>query len=268
MKRILVTGVNGYISRSFRQYMERFPNEYAVSAVSLRGEAWKDLDFSGYSAVLHTTGLAHVKETRENARQYYKINRDLTAEVAEKAKAEGVGQFVFLSSMSVYGVEEGVITPDSVPRPRSSYGGSKLEAEKLLLKMQTEDFRVAVLRPPMVYGEGCKGNYQALVRLAGILPVCPDYQNRRSMISIENLCEDIKRVIDSGADGIFCPQDSNYVCTCEMICEIARRNGRKIPRTKLLNFVPAILRKFTKKGKKAFGSLVYQDGSQRGHARV
>lgn len=268
MKRILVTGADGYISRSFRQYMERFPNEYAVSAASLRGESWKDLDFSGCSVVLHTAGLAHEKETRENARLYYKINRDLTAEVAEKAKAEGVGQFVFLSSMSVYGMEEGVITPDSVPRPRSSYGRSKLEAEKLLLKMRTEGFRVSVLRPPMVYGEGCRGNYQALVKLARILPVCPDYQNRRSMISIENLCEDIKGIIDSGADGIFCPQDPNYVCTCEMICEIAKRNGRKIPRTRLLNFVPAMLRKFTKKGRKAFGSLVYQDGSQRGHARV
>ena len=262
MKRILVTGAGSYIGASFRTYMEQFGDDCQVDAVSLRDERWRGLDFSGYDALLHTVGLAHVRETAENRPLYYAVNRDLAVETARKARAEGVRQFVFLSSMSVYGMEEGAITPDTVPRPTTSYGRSKLEAEEALRALETQDFRVAVLRPPMVYGEGCKGNYRALVRLAKILPACPNYQNQRSVISIENLCAYIKQVIDSGAGGTFCPRDPEYACTCQMICEIAGRNGREIVRTKLLNFVPALLRKFTKKGRKAFGSLVYQDESQ------
>lgn len=268
MKRILVTGANSYIGRAFRIYMERFPDEYETAAVSLRGEAWKAYDFSKFDVILHTAGLAHAKETTQNAPQYYRINRDLSAEAAEKAKTEGVRQFIYLSSMSVYGMDEGVITPDTIPHPKNSYGKSKLEAEELLRELETQDFRVAILRPPMVYGPGCKGNYQALVKLARVLPVCPDYENRRSMISTENLCVSIKQVIDEEAAGTFCHQDPEYTCTCRMICEIAESNGRIIPQTKLLNFVPALLRRTTKKGKKAFGSLVYQDESQRGDAGV
>ncbi len=268
MKRILVTGANSYIGGAFRTYMERFSGEYETAAVGLRGEAWKAYDFSKFDVILHTVGLAHVKESAQNTLQYYQINRDLTAEAAKKAKAEGIKQFLYLSSMSVYGMDEGVITPDTVPQPKSSYGKSKLEAEDRLRKMEMQNFRVAILRPPMVYGPGCKGNYQALVKLAKMLPVCPDYENRRSMISIENLCVFIKRVIDEDASGTFCPQDPEYACTCRMICEIAKSSGRVIPRTRWLNFVPAFLRRTTKRGKKAFGSLVYQDESQRGDAGV
>lgn len=268
MKRILVTGANSYIGKAFRQYMERFSDAYMVDAISLRGEDWRTADFSRYGTILHTAGLAHVRETRKNRPLYDRINRDLTAETAKKAKAEGVAQFIFLSSMSVYGMDEGVIGPDTVPRPKSSYGRSKLAAERLLLAMRSEDFRVAVLRPPMVYGRGCKGNYQALVKLAGLLPACPDYQNRRSMIAIENLCACIKRAVDDGADGIFCPQDPEYVCTCRMIQQIAAEQGRHIPRIKALNAGPALLRRFTAGGRKAFGDLVYSDENQRGHAGV
>ncbi len=268
MKRILVTGANSYIGRAFRTYMERFLEEYETAAVSLRGEAWKAYDFSKFDVVLHTVGLAHVKEAKKNTPLYYQVNKDLAVETAKKAKAEGVRQFIYLSTMSVYGMEEGVITPDTIPQPKSSYGKSKLEAEERLREMETQDFRVTILRPPMVYGPGCKGNYQALVKLAKVLPVCPDYENQRSMISIENLCVFLKQVIDEDVSGTFCPQDPEYACTCRMIWEIAKSNGRVIPRTRWLNFVPALLRRTTKKGKKAFGSLVYQDESQRGNAGV
>lgn len=257
MIRILVTGASSYIGRSFCRYMERFPAWYQTDTISMRDEVWKKLDFSKYDAVLHTVGLAHVRETKENADQYYRVNRDLAVEAAKQAKAAGVRQFVFLSSMSVYGLEEGVITPETEPHPQSSYGKSKLEAEKRLQDMADRAFSVAILRPPMVYGTGCRGNYQVLVKLAKVLPICPDYRNQRSMVSIENLCAWIKRVIDSGSDGIFCPQDPEYVCTCQMIRQIAESGGKHLPMTKLLNFGPALLRRFTVRGKKAFGSLVY-----------
>ena len=196
MKKILVTRANSYIGKAFLQYVEKFPDAYRADSISLRDENWREADFSRYETVLHAAGLAHIKETEASRPLYYKINRDLAAETARKAKAEGVGQFIFLSSMSVYGMEEGIITQDTIPRPESSYGKSKLEAEQLLQEMRTESFRVAILRPPMVYGKGCKGNFQTLVRLAGCLPVCPDYENRRSAVFVGNLCAYIRETVD------------------------------------------------------------------------
>ena len=105
-------------------------------------------------------GIAHIKETKENAELYYKVNRDLAIETAKKAKAQGVKQFVFLSTMSVYGMETGVITKETIPHPKNNYGKSKLQAEEKILSLSDEDFKVCIIRPPMVYGEGCKGNYQ------------------------------------------------------------------------------------------------------------
>lgn len=268
MRRILITGANSYIGRAFAQYLRPFSGEYGTDALSLRGESWKEADFSPYDVILHTAGLVHVRETRENRRLYYEINRDLTAEAAGKARAEGVAQFVFLSTMSVYGMEEGRITQDTVPRPATSYGKSKLEAEALLEELRTASFRVAILRPPMVYGPGCGGNYRTLVRLAGLLPVCPAYENRRSAISIQRLCACLKEVIDSGTEGIFRPQDPEYLCTCRTIRRIAEEQGRHMPVTKLLNFGPALLKRFTAVGRKAFGDLVYCDESQCGDAGV
>lgn len=268
MKRILVTGAGGYIGSAFLSYIGQFPEAYQAEGMSLRGGTWRNADFSKYDAIVHAAGLAHVRETEENRARYFEVNRDLTAETAEKACAEGVGQFLFLSSLSVYGIDEGIITPDTVPRPGSSYGRSKLEAEERLLEMETARFKVAILRPPMVYGEGCKGNYQALVKLAEILPVCPDYENQRSAISIENLCAFIRETIDEEAHGIFCPQDPAYFCTCRAIRQIAERRGRHLPLTGALNFGPACLRRFTKSGRKAFGDLVYQDEGQCGDAGV
>ena len=258
MKRVLITGTQGYIGASFRAYLGQFPETYAAECVSLRGEDWKERDFSPYDSIVHAAGLAHIRETAQNAPLYDEINRDLTIAVAQKAKREGVGQFVFLSSMSVYGVEEGEITPDTPPHPKSRYGKSKLEAERMLQAMESEEFAVAILRPPMVYGPGCKGNYRALVKLAEVLPVCPKYENRRSMISIERLCADLKETVDRRARGVFCPQDPAYVCTCDMICAIAAKKGRHLRQTRLLNFAPALLKRCTRQGKKAFGDLTYQ----------
>ena len=257
MKRILITGANSYIGDSFVKYLERWPEEYRADVLDMQNETWETADFSAYDAVFHVAGIAHIKETAENAHLYYEVNRDLAAAVAEKAKAEGVNQFVFLSSMSVYGIEEGEITGQTPLTPKSNYGKSKLEAEEQLDALRDESFSIVVLRPPMVYGEGCKGNYQTLVKLAKLLPVFPAYENRRSMIHIDNLVSFVKNVMDSGADGLFLPQDEEYVCTSKMVQEIGRGMGKKICLLKILNPAVAVAKRCTTMGKKAFGDLVY-----------
>lgn len=257
MKKILITGANSYIGTSFEKYMAQWPEKYQVDTVDMIDGTWREKDFSGYDSVFHVAGIAHIKETAENAHLYYEINRDLAIETAEKAKREGIGHFVFLSSMSVYGVDEGVITPATEPVPKSNYGKSKLEAEIGIGKLRDEGFRVAVLRPPMVYGDGCKGNYQALVKFAEIMPVFPSYQNQRSMVHIDCLCRFVKEYLDTMADGLFLPQDENYVCTCEMVRMIAAEKGKNLRLMRIFNPAVWILAKCTAKGKKAFGNLTY-----------
>ena len=257
MKKILITGANSYIGMSFERYMQRWPEQYQVDTLDMIGDDWKTAVFSGYDAVYHVAGIAHIKETAENAHLYYEVNRDLAVEAARKAKREGVGQFVFLSTMAVYGIDEGVITLDTVPAPKTHYGKAKLEAELAMAELNDESFCLSVLRPPMVYGEGCKGNYQSLVKFAKLLPVFPDYKNQRSMIHIDQLCRYVKNLIDEKIDGLVLPQDEEYICTCQMVQGIARNMGKNMKLWKILNPAVWILVRCTGKGRKAFGNLIY-----------
>lgn len=258
MKKILITGANSYIGTSFERYMEQFPNDYQIDTIDMIDGTWREKSFSGYDVVYHVAGIAHQKETKSNAENYYKINRDLAIEVAQKSKVDGVKQFIFLSSMSVYGMDVGVITEKTKPAPKSNYGKSKLQAEEEIEKLEDQVFKVCVLRPPMVYGEGCRGNYQSLVKIAKKFPFFANYKNKRSMIHIDKLSNFIKKLIDNNQEGLFFPQNEEYVCTCQMIQAIAQENGKNIKLTKLLNPIVWLLKIFTKAGKKAFGNLIYQ----------
>ena len=156
-------------------------------------ETWKEKCFGGYDVVFHVAGIAHQKETKENAHLYYEINRDLAIEVANKAKIEGVKQFIFMSSMSVYGKEVGVITKDTKPKPKTNYGKSKLQAEESLNALSDDNFKVCILRPPMVYGDGCKGNYQIIVKFVKKFSIFPRVNNKRSLVNVENLVVYLKK---------------------------------------------------------------------------
>ncbi len=255
MKKILITGKNSYVGMSLQKWLGNYPDRYLVDSISLRDDSWKGKDFSGYDVVLHVAGVAHINETKENAHLYYKVNRDLVYEAAQKAKVEGVKQFIFLSSMSVYGIETGVITRATPLKPKSSYGKSKLQAEELIKPLGSDGFKVAIVRPPMIYGKGCKGNYPRLANLARKVPVFPSIENERSMIYIDNLCEFLRLIIDDISDGIFFPQNDDYVCTSLMVKMIAELNGANLEMTKLFNFLLRLIR--VSVVKKIFGDLVY-----------
>lgn len=257
MKKILVTGKSSYVGTSLQKWLGNYPDKYAVYSISLRDEAWKGMDFSEYDVVIHTAGIAHIKETKKNAKLYYKVNRDLAFDVAKKAKADRVKQFIFLSSMSVYGIVKGVINKSSLPKPTSHYGKSKLQAEKRIITLLEEDnFKVAIIRPPMIYGKGCKGNYTRLAKLALKSPIFPDIDNKRSMIYIDNLCEFIRLIIDENIDGLFFPQNKEYVCTSQMVKDIAENHGKKIRLVKVFNPLLKVLN--ISIVNKVFGSLYYE----------
>ena len=265
MKKILITGAGSYIGVSVEAYLKQWPQQYQVDTVDMIGDAWKNCSFHGYDAVLHVAGLVHQPKTKndpDQAERYDRINHRLAVETAGKAKAEGVRQFLFLSSASVYGLNAPVgnvvtITGDTPLNPTDNYGISKKKAEEGLQKLQDETFRVAILRPPMIYGKGCRGNYQTMAKLAKKLPVFPWVDNRRSMLYMDNLAEFIRLLIEDEAEGIFCPQNKEYVNTSELVNCIAHANGRGFLLIHGFTWAIRLLRPITGIVDKAFGSLCY-----------
>lgn len=274
MKRILITGANSYIGTSFEKWMQQFGDNYQIDTIDMHGDQWKEKDFSQYDSVFHVAGIAHAdvsKVSVETKQLYYKVNCDLAVETAEKYKNDlngKNGQFIYMSSIIIYGEETNinkkrVITPETQPNPSNFYGDSKLKAEKKLTPLKSDTFRIAIIRPPMIYGEGSKGNYQQLVKIAQKLPVFPNIENERSMLSIDHLCDFIKNRIEFPESGIFFPQDPQYVRTSFMVKEIAASNGKKVKLFSGLNWLIYLLGYFPGKiGKlvnKAFGNLVYEN---------
>jgi len=265
MKKVLITGANSYIGMSFEQYAKKYhAKELTVDTVDMIDGTWREKDFSEYDVVFHVAGLAHAdvgNVSEEIKKKYYEINTNLAIETAKKAKAEGVKQFVFMSSMIVYGGAEH-ITKDTVPSPANFYGDSKWQADKGVRELQSDRFCVTVLRPPMIYGKGSKGNYSLLAKLAKRLPVFPKVNNKRSMLYIENLCEFLSLVMEEPQAGVFFPQNSELVNTSEMVKQIAEINGHKVWITSLLRPFVAIGMKVPGKigglCKKAFGNSYYE----------
>lgn len=269
MKKVLVTGANSYIGTSFDNWIKENAPHIQVDTVDMIGENWKTTDFSSYDAVFHVAGIAHAdvgKVTEEQKLLYYRVNAGLTEECAQKAKAEGVKQFVFMSSIIVYGESAGigrerVITQDTPLTPANFYGDSKVKAEEAILPLTDDDFKVVILRPPMIYGKGSKGNYPLLSKFAKKLPLFPNVHNQRSMLYVGNLCKFIACVIEREESGIFYPQNKEYVNTGEMVKQIASARGKKIWITGIFNPALKLMGKLGGKPggivNKAFGNLVY-----------
>ena len=257
MKHILITGADSYIGKSLENHLEK--ESYKITTLDVRDAGWRQTSFAGFDAVLHVAAIVHQKERLEMAELYDRVNRELTIQIAEKAKTEGVGQFIFMSSMSVYGMDTGIITPDTVPAPVSFYGKTKLAAEEYITKLSDEKFRVCILRPPMVYGPGCKGNFQTVVKLVKRSPVFPQLRNRRSMIHIDNLCEFLKLCIDRCESGLFFPQNREYMQTSQMARTIAGKLGRRVWFSRLAGLAVRLTIPFLSLTQKAFGTLIYRD---------
>lgn len=270
MKRILITGANSYIGVSFEKYVkEKYSDQLTIETVDMIDGSWRQKDFSGFDIVYHVAGIAHAdvgNVSEEVKARYYAINTDLAIETAKKSKAEGVKQFVFMSSAIVYGDsapygKQKRITKDTEPSPANFYGDSKWQADKGIRELDAPGFTVSVLRPPMIYGKGSKGNYPTLASMAKKLPIFPDVQNERSMLYIENLCEFLAQVMIRGYGGIFWPQNAEYTRTSEMVRMIAEVSGHKIGVSKVWNWVVSLAKHIPGKpaglANKAFGNLSY-----------
>ncbi len=228
-------------------------------------DSWKDISFSDYDVVYHVAGIAHSdirKVSQETKDLYYKVNSELAIETAKKAKADGVKQFIFMSSAIVYGDsskigKEKVITKDTPAGPDNFYGDSKLCAEKGLLPLNDNNFKVVILRCPMVYGKGSNGNFPTLEKLALTLPAFPNVKNSRSMLYIGNLCEFVRLMIVNEESGTFWPANRETSNTSYVVKLLAQQNGKKILLISGFTWLLKILSVFTGLVNKAFGSLTY-----------
>lgn len=259
-RRVCIVGRNGYISSALRKWLEKFQDSYQVTAIAGVGLKPEEVSFHGVDVVVFGAGIAHRSASEVEEAVYEAVNCGLAVDTARRARADGVEQFIYLSSMSVYGATRGRVGLDTPMNPTTPYGRSKLHAEKELAQLEEVRFGVCILRPPMVYGAGCPGNYAMLRSAARKLPLFPRVENRRSMIYIENLCAWIQRAIDGRSRGIQLPQDPFYTCTSDMVRFIAEAHGKQIF---LLGGFGSLMKKLPlTAAKKAFGDLWYPDADR------
>ena len=251
MKKILITGAGSYVGESVRRYILAKDSSYRIDAVDTMGDNWKKADYTKYDVVFHVAGIAHVNADPKMEPLYYKVNCNLTIEVAKHAKAAGVRQFIFMSSQIVFhesqSLKAEVLTAETKPAPNWFYGNSKLQAENglwNLVKNQKENstrsqggnqMKICILRPCMIYGPNAKGNFSRLAKLACKTPVFPEWHNKRSMLYIDNLAEFVKQAIERELEGTFYPQNRELADTVEIVRYFAKEAGHKIWITKLLN---------------------------------
>ena len=272
VKKVLITGAGSYIGETFRAYAGKHYPALHIDAVDMLDGSWREKDFSSYDIIYHVAGIAHAdvgnvdEATKE---KYYKVNTDLAVEVARKCKSEGVKEYIFMSSMIVYGDsapygKQKIINNKTIPHPANFYGDSKLQADVAVRDLADDGFKVIVLRPPMIYGKGSKGNYPTLAKLAKKLSVFPNVDNERSMLHIDNLCEFLCQIMSvefTTAEVVLIPQNAEWTKTSEMVREIGEVCGKRVRIVGILN--PAVWLGSKVPGKisglvnKAFGNSCY-----------
>lgn len=260
MRKILITGKDSYIGTNFKKYLEQYPDDYYVEELDVKENSWRYFDFSEFDVVFHVAGIAHIKENIKNENLYYEVNRDLALEVAKQAKVNNVKQFIFMSSMSVYGLKcsKENITNNTLCIPNTYYGKSKYQAEKLLAELESTDFEICIVRPPMVYSDDSPGNLSKLFKVVRKVHVFPTFRNQRSSIKIDYLCMFIKNYIDNNTIGICFPQNEKYMCTVDIVKHQMEKERVKVVYVSLFNPIIKLLIKRVSLISKCFGDLKYE----------
>lgn len=221
-KTLMITGASGFIGSNF---IVRYKEKYNIIPMDLLKVKPEEIDFNGVDAVVHLAALVHQMQGAPREK-YFEVNTELTKRVAEEAKKQGVKHFVFYSTVKVYGYDGDLYNHNMILNEESEcnpindpYGESKWEAEKILRNLEDDNFKVGIIRPPMVYGKGVKGNMESLIKLIKLLPILPfNYdKNRRSLVNIENLMYLTTLVIDKEAQGVFLPLDEKNISLKEIV---------------------------------------------------
>lgn len=254
---IIVTGEKGQLSVSIKDYLLELGFLDAM-CLSVRGLKWETFDFENVDTIVHVAGV--VPKPGVTTDDFYSVNRDLTGRLARRAKEKGVKRFIYISSMAVYGTSAsldpkvGRIDSKTPCRPTSDYGESKLEAEKLLLQLESDNFKVTIIRVPSIYSFDKREyfeQYELICRKFRCIPMA--FRNcYRSAISVNNLCEFIHIVIVNNVDGVLCPD--NGPMSASDYCAIIHP---EMKRSRLIGFCIEKFMRWHPMVKLLFGALYY-----------
>lgn len=254
MNKLLITGSSGFIGSYF---LQKYKANYDIATFSFLQDEFDSLSCDGVDAVLHLSALVHQMGGASEA-EYERVNVAQTLRLATKAKESGVGHFVFMSSVKVYGEESDDVYTEQTPlHPEDAYGRSKRDAEEALLKLEDENFRVSIVRTPIVYGYGVKANIASLINLVKRVRVLPfgGINNKRSMVYVGNLCHLVHEVITQKATGVFLASDDEPLSTTRLIELIADSLGKKVYLVKAPFFESALKLLKPSFHKRLYGSL-------------
>lgn len=261
MKRVLITGAGSYIGTKVEQWLKKSLELFEVDAVDTMNDNWKKADLSKYDVVYNVAGIAHVKAAACEGPLYYAINKDMVIAIAMAAKEAGVKQFIHMSSMIVYKevktLEGKQIHPNTSPEPNGFYGDSKLQGELGIKELDCDTFKVCIIRPPMIYGPNCRGNFPRLAWLGVKLPIFPAFHNKRSMLFVDNLCEFVKQAILHECQGTFYPQNKEYADTVEIVRYFAKKYNRPIWITGMFNWLIRLIGSRVRAVGKMFSDSTY-----------
>ena len=257
--RIVIIGKNSYIGGYIKNYLTSFGHE--VYEFDIEHNELNETIFENVDSVIHVAAIVHRKDIKDY-KIYKKINTDLPYKVAQLAKANGVAQFVFLSSMAVYKQDKSLkgnwLDEHSECNPQSLYGKSKYEAELLLNSLSEANFKICHIRPANVYGKNCRGAYmESFRKIVQRLPCIPvAYENvKQGMLYIENLVELVKLIVENKAEGIYPAQDKTAVSSVELMEEIAKSITVKNKKSRFLGIPFKIFR--ISVVKKLYGGVAY-----------
>jgi nucleoside-diphosphate-sugar epimerase len=228
MLKVLITGANSFVGTNFIKY-SKYSNTEEVSLLDVVPEK---INFEKYDVVLHLAAIVH-QSKRISESEYFDVNRDLSLRVANCAKKAGIRQFIFISTLKVYGSllpETALRNESSICYPEGGYGKSKYEAEIALKKLVDPGFTVAIVRTPLVYGEGAKANMLSMIKLIDhfcILPFAKIY-NKRNFTYVGNLVAFIDRIIEIRASGVYIAMDDNAISTTELVNYISNYLNKKV----------------------------------------
>jgi len=260
---ILIVGPNSYIARNFKALAAETAPGWTLDTLSVRDERWRTYDYSPYDSVLYCAAVVHQKESPQLVQLSRRLNCDIPVEMAKMLWAQSPdAQFIFLSTMAVFGLEGRVgetvtVNASTTLSPRTTYAKTKLAAEEGLCAAADGRFALAVFRPPMVYGPDCPGNYRRLMKFVLTFHVFPTLRNQRSMIHVHTLSE---RLLDCAAHrrtGFFHPQEPDYLCTADLAREIAEKAHSRLYFCPLLNPLVRLGARFHPAFHKIWGGLVY-----------
>lgn len=237
--KIGLTGSTGFIGAAF---LKQYSQEYDIQLINLR-----DPDFAskipGLDGLVHCAGLAH-KDNPPPREEYFRVNYDFTKQLVDACILHQVKHFIYLSTFHV-----------NLKNP-TSYSESKVAAENYLNSI-TSQIIISIIRPPMVYGENCKGNFPKLAKLIKLGPILPfKYnENRRSLIYVDNLTGFISHLLKTKTPGTFSPQDEKTVSIQDLAVFISEGYGQK----KLLIAPPKFFLKLLKKFVPTIYDRLYND---------